>query len=152
MQNAELLWSLVIRLGLGNWVNEVLFRVIILKKLTWKLIQSFSQPSPQAFFGSVIPGRYHELWRHREILITKLQSHSAFCKIPLPFPYPFIHYFVNWHEPSWGIPPPRPRDPRGQYHHWHDRIFLIWQAPAGYEEFAVGMKPIRNGEIFWMNQ
>ena len=31
------------------------------------------------------------------------------------------------------------------------RIFQICSAQAGYEELAGGLEPIRNGEIFWMN-
>ena len=29
--------------------------------------------------------------------------------------------------------------------------FHIWSVPVGYEELAGGFQPIRNGEIFWMN-
>ena len=43
---------------------------------------------------------------------------------------------------------PPPLTPGGSTTFGHDRIFLIWQAPAGYEEFVVGVKPIRKGEIF----
>ena len=151
MQNAELLWSLVIRLGLGNWVNEVLLRVIILKKLTWKLIQSFSQPSPQAFSArSFLDSTMScDVTERSKLLNFRVIRRSA--KYPCRFPT--LSYIISLidmsHHGEYHPPPP---DPRGQYHHWHDRIFLIWQAPAGYEEFAVGIKPIRNGEIFWMNQ
>ena len=31
------------------------------------------------------------------------------------------------------------------------KIFKIWSSLACYEELAVGFEPIRNGEIFWMN-
>ena len=31
------------------------------------------------------------------------------------------------------------------------RIFWIWSVPVSYEELAMGLEPIRNGEIFWMN-
>ena len=37
--DSEVLW-----LGLGNWVNQAPFGVIILGKLTWNLIHSVSQP------------------------------------------------------------------------------------------------------------
>ena len=30
-------------------------------------------------------------------------------------------------------------------------VFQIWWTLAGYEEVTAGFKPIRNGEIFWMN-
>lgn len=35
---------------------------------------------------------------------------------------------------------------------WYNaRIFQIWSAQAGYEELAGGLKPIGNGDLFWMN-
>ena len=31
-------------------------------------------------------------------------------------------------------------------------VFQIWLTVAGYDELCVGFKPIRDGEIFWMNE
>ena len=31
------------------------------------------------------------------------------------------------------------------------RIFQIWSTPVGYKELGERFEPIRNGEIFWMN-
>ena len=31
------------------------------------------------------------------------------------------------------------------------RILQIWSTPVGYEELAQAFEPIKNGEIFWMN-
>ena len=31
------------------------------------------------------------------------------------------------------------------------RLFQIWSVPAAYEEFAGGLMPIINCELFWMN-
>lgn len=40
-------------------------------------------------------------------------------------------------------------------YHWIDVILLASskcdQRWAGYQEFAEGFKPVRNGKIFWMN-
>ena len=109
MQNAELLWSLVIRLGLGNWVNEVLLRVIILKKLTWKLIQSFSQPSPQAFSArSFLDSTMScDVTERSKLLNFRVIRRSA--KYPCRFPT--LSYIISLIDMSHHGEYPPPRSP-----------------------------------------